>query len=83
MKLADGYAAVQRSYDEQGRLLEDIVLDAHGNYASITYRNAAGESVSLSDGTFRKVYVYDKDGKKRRHTEFYDKEGKLLRREFE
>lgn len=66
-----------------GHAYQDIVLDAHGNYASITYRNAAGESVSLSDGTFRKVYVYDKDGKKRRHTEFYDKEGKLLRREFE
>lgn len=66
-----------------GYAYQDIVLDAHGNYASITYRNAAGESVSLSDGTFRKVYVYDKDGKKRRHAEFYDKEGKLLRREFE
>lgn len=64
-------------------MLEDVALDTHGNDALLTYRNAAGESVSLSDGTFRKVYVYDKDGKKRRHTEFYDKEGKLLRREFE
>jgi len=60
-------------------LLEDVALDTHGNDALLTYRNAAGESVSLSDGTFRKVYVYDEKGKERSRTECYDKDGALLR----
>lgn len=66
-------------YDAFISYYQDIVQDAHGNDASLIYRNAAGESVSLPDGTFRKVYVYDEKGKGRCRTECYDKDGALLR----
>lgn len=65
----------------QGFAYQDIKNNEQGKPMEITYRNAAGEPVSLEDGTFRKAYRYDESGEKLIRTEYYDREEKLLRTE--
>ena len=74
------YVKVQNA-DAEGYAFQDIRLNEQGEPLEETVRNAAGVRVACKDGTFRKVYIYDESGTRRLCTEYYDRDGKLLRSE--
>ena len=64
-----GYAGIRYEYNECANKTLEM------------YLGVDGKPMALDDGTFRKAYRYDERGENRIRTEYYDREGKLLRAE--
>ena len=81
----EGYALVERQYDDQGNMLgeaysteENIKRDDKGMILEITYIDKDGNRSALPDGTYRTVPVFNEHDTASQ-MERYNEKGELIK----